>query len=431
MPIPVRGAIQPSTVIPLPNGVPGIVVQELEDGFDLSITRNGVSGTRKFRVPCVFPGGGVVIAGRLCVTWYDFLLCLTGYTTAPGAAGANPNPIGKPPVDNPPGDLFFSGFPGAGASNIPSVLPAPPAVPPAPTVTLPDVFSCEMPWLICQEVTVKGDTIAGYEGAETGDAPKWPNYDANKALYGTSGWPLSPRLRHKNVLLTCKYAPIAFDESFDFTGQSLQLQGNVFGWTGSSTDPSQPADPNQKLDSPVGVMFPEGSYEYHRRQVLVMASAAVFNLIGMVNANCTAPKAIDGNGNIIGTFPVYFNADGNPVVYGNDGNPPAGTSFPVLALPPGTVAVTAPIPQAPFLGFAAPQTMLYMGVRGKRTYLVDGTQLWELTFKFQYNPKKWVRLARPDSKAPNTDGYEYVKALGTGKFAYDATDFNVLTQYTI
>lgn len=48
-----------------------------------------------------------------------------------------------------------------------------------------------------------------------------------------------------------------------------------------------------------------------------------------------------------------------------------------------------------FLGFP-PWTLLFTGVNGKRVTLPSGTRVWDLTFKFHFNPNSWNMVYRPD-----------------------------------
>jgi hypothetical protein len=263
-----------------------------------------------------------------------------------------------------------------------------------PAVTYPDVFSAEMPWLYCQEVDVEGEDCVGNDA--------WG------------------RIQYRRAVLTAKYMPYDIGETFSLSAQSLSLQEGTYSFLGPLTvgpppafftrgqDPSKvpddliPAfddlsDPDadvrakaqERIDNwknklakansrPGGEPDPDWVVQYQNWQ----AKAA---------QTVTSPGCADD----------YFNAHaagtvGQPMTkviplgeYSLDRSQVLTPNFWAY------IALMGSVNAFFFIGFP-PWTLLFSGIEGKRAVLPNGTKIWDINFKFHFNPNSWNHLFRPE-----------------------------------
>ena len=279
-----------------------------------------------------------------------------------------------------------------------------------PVRTNPDVFSNEFNWLMCHEVTIEGLNMAGTEfGRISERANQWPT-----PVQLPKPHPLYSRIIYERAIVRAKYAPKEYGETIEVCGQALSRPGSSYAFTSAASapnesDPSKAAVPSEILDEPVAVLFPQAEFSFEARQVLAPDFFALMDLVGRINGN--AENAIitylpEGRDYIM---PINYDANNNPV------NP---------TVRPGLDVLKKPVkPLAKFLG-REPRTLLFMGASGRRTYMVNGAKCYDLSCKFQYQPREFTKVFRPA-----TGKFEFIKSIGDGRFLYDPWDFSLIEQY--
>lgn len=281
-----------------------------------------------------------------------------------------------------------------------------------PIIIPPDVFSEELNWLLCQSLEVNGEDLIGttltqaecrrpspVRGAGSIVTPLWPSIDvqiANGSIFPNLNsaarlfprpngvdwpWPkpITKRATYKTAIIKAKYAPFDHNESVSLSGQALSRPGNVFAYS-SDTDPDiNPTFPNlvdgvgplpnvtfsRRLDDTVSVMFPMTEHSIERRQIWEPNFYELMSMVGKVN-------------------------------------------------------------KYQFLTYPA-RTALLLGCEGKKRYFANGTRVWDLTFKIQFNPREHVKILRKDS--PYDGQWWYVKDRN-GNFIYDQTDLNKILNWS-
>lgn len=86
-----------------------------------------------------------------------------------------------------------------------------------PSVTYPDAFSGDFPFLYCHEADVEGED-----------------------LYGVDRW---GRARYRRAIITAKYAPYEATESFQLSAQALSMQEGSFQYLGPASNILPPPPP--------------------------------------------------------------------------------------------------------------------------------------------------------------------------------------------
>lgn len=279
----------------------------------------------------------------------------------------------------------------------------------------PDVFSNELNWLLCQTLEVNGEQQSGYEGNQATKEtrgvvpPIWPtidqqvargsifpNFNSAARLFPrpaggvtlgngvtldaaymanlNNPWPvpLSPRISYSRMIVKAKYAPFDYAETVSLSGQSLTRPGNVFAYS-SADDPHAlavfddigPSLNSRRVDDNLSVMFPMQEWSFNRHQIWEPNFSQLMRAIGKVN-------------------------------------------------------------KYQFLNYPA-RTVLLLGAEGKKTYFANGTRIWDLTFKFQINPREHVKIMRKD---PPYDGQWWYVKDRFGRFIFDLADFNMILRWS-
>jgi hypothetical protein len=306
------------------------VMKERDGSGEFSMTATGhMVGTRIFEVPYSVPGAG--IGGNITAVDYCSWLLGRSYTDAAGVVQR----------------------------------------------VHPDVFSNELNFLVCQEVSVKHEEMRGYEAE--GDAPGIKNPGAPRTLAagaltpndppspftlppgqppnpdaGPFIWPanhlaapiqLSQRVVYARSVITAKYTPLTYDEEVKLNVRSQKHKGVGYGWAQSVED-DDTVPLNVIAGQDISVIVPNGDISFCKRHVLCPPFFSIMKLLGRVNS-------------------------------------------------------------LEFLGY--PQYMvLFAGCDGKRAHLADGTPVWDLHFKFLLDPQQHARKFRP---GPGGGGLQYVKVL--------------------
>jgi hypothetical protein len=240
-------------------------------------------------------------------------------------------------------------------------------------VVPPDVFSNELNFLVCQEISVRHKGLVGYEDAPgEPDMPPpgtarplavgpndpsnpftdlpdpSPNIDAPPIDwppdYLTSPIQFSRRAVFRTSVLTCKYSSLTHDEEIKLHVRGQKHKGIGYAWSkviAADVDDSEAITGQDLL-----VIAPNGDFSFSKRHVLAPKFFSILKLLGKINV-------------------------------------------------------------AEFLGF--PQyTVLFAGCDGKRSHLANGTPVWDMHLKFLLDPQQHCRKFRP---GPGGGFVQYQKVI--------------------
>ncbi len=361
-----------------------------------------------------------------------------------------------------------------------------------PAVTYPDSFSPDLPWLYCQEVSVKGEDV-----------------------YGTDGW---GRAAYRRAILDCKYIPYERGESFHLAAQMFTCKEGQLNWIGT-LDP-MPARPALIAEDQLSVMAAQLANQIAQLKKAIGTAVAggivaafgglplegggiepqnvgqqaidqaakdeiqkridrleqqlegVKKRIIKANAGNIPDDVKDGVNNLAsylidltnwynnqtalitssGITPGNFaklNGGGNPVTV------PVGKIIPLgeytlerhFVLQPnfGTwIAMMGCTNAYYFLGFP-PWTLLFSGLDGKRALMPNGTRCWDITMKFLFNPNGHNFIYRAEkgrfeivvSSTPSTGGWLTSSLTGwkvvstpIHRYLYEPIDYTPFLTYT-